>query len=384
MSLPFSQIRTTLLLALLFSFRLLGLFMILPVFSLYASSYQGNTLFLMGVAIGIYGLTQALFQLPFGFLSDRFGRKPLIVIGFLLFAIGSLIAGFTQHIYGLILGRALQGSGAIGSTLLAMTADLTSEKYRTQAMAIIGISIGASFSIAIMLGPWLAASHSISSIFFLSFIFALLGIILTFLLPSPHIQHPLGFLKKKYFKFLFEKKILAFNMSILCLHFILTANFIVIPILLLKQFHIEKSNQYLFYLPLLVFSAISMMIILRKSEKNSKNLRLFKITVAFLCLSQAGLTFLNFSFLFLFIHLFLFFTALNLLEAILPSLLSMYAPAEGRGTALGFYSTCQFIGIFLGGILGGYTYGQFSLMGVFLLGFIVNIFWLLSILKINK
>lgn len=374
---PFSEIRNTLLLASLFSFRLLGLFMILPVFAIYASEYQNTTPFLIGIAVGIYGLTQALCQLPLGYLSDRIGRKPILYIGLGLFALGSLIAGFAHQLMSIIIGRALQGSGAIGSTILAAASDLTSEQNRTKSMAIIGISIGATFSLAMILGPLIAAHYHLPGIFFLSLALALLGMIMTFMLPKmttanrTHAPFTLASLKRTL-----SPLILFLNLSILLLHAILTANFIAIPLVFLHQLTIPKAQQWIIYIPILILSALLMAPFVRKTEKQAQTFKLFRFALYALCLGQLGISLLHFSSITLFASLLLFFTAFNILEALLPSLISHFAPAETRGTAMGLYSTCQFLGIFLGGLLGGFFYGQFSTTGVFLLGFSFSLLWL--------
>lgn len=374
---PTSEIRTTFLLAALFSFRLLGLFMILPVFTLYAADYQHTTPFLIGLAIGIYGLTQGLLQFPFGFLSDRLGRKPVLYIGLLLFALGSLVAGLAHQIMGVILGRALQGAGAIGSTILATASDLTSERYRTKAMAIIGISIGATFSLAMIIGPVIANSFHLTGIFIASLLLALLGLFITYLLPNSTNLRKNTQPAWQHIKRTLSPLVLFFNLSIFLLHALLTANFIALPLVFLNYLHITKSQQWFVYIPILILSAVFMAPFIRKTEKQSQRLKLFRIALLLLCIAQLGVTFFYSSTISLFICLVLFFTAFNVLEALLPSLVSHAAPQEIRGTALGIYSTCQFLGIFLGGLVGGTLYGQFSVTGVFLLGLSITLLWLI-------
>lgn len=381
---PTQEIRHTLLLATLFAFRLLGLFMILPVFTLYASQYQQATPQLIGIAIGIYGLTQALLQLPFGSLSDRVGRKPIIYLGLLLFILGSLIAAFAHTISMVILGRALQGAGAIGSTLLATVADLTSPAHRTKAMAIMGIIIGASFSLALILGPIIAAHYNLSGIFFTCFFLGLIGLVMTTRLPTP--THHVRLIKTEQgLKPLLTQPLLFLNLSILLLHLLFTANFIALPIVLLDQLQISKAHQWSIYLPLLVASALLMTPFIRRSAQQSQRRHLFLYALVGLVIAQSFMTFFHQSIALLMMSLLLFFTVFNILEALLPSLVSHAAPAHARGTAMGIYSTSQFFGIFLGGSLGGLVYGQFSAMGVFLLSLSSAVLWLgLSLLFLRS
>ncbi len=371
---PSAEIRTTLLLAALFSFRLLGLFMILPVFTLYAGEYEHTTPLLIGTAIGIYGLTQALCQLPLGFFSDRFGRKPILLFGLSLFALGSLFAGLAHQISSVIVGRALQGAGAIGSTILATASDLTSEQHRPKAMALIGITIGVTFSLAMVLGPVIAAHYHLSGIFFVSLALALFGMLLTLRLPALPAYRTTSFWTQ--FKYTLTPTILFFDLSIFLLHTLLTANFIVIPLVLLNHLHIPKAQQWSVYIPVLVLSAIFMSFLLRKSNQPAQTKRIFRLAIYLLCLSQLGMTLFHHHLFALLISLLIFFTAFNLLEALLPALISQLAPPAARGTTLGIYSTCQFLGIFVGGFLGGLLYGQFSTIGVFLFGLVITLLWL--------
>lgn len=379
------ELHHTLMLASLFVFRLLGLFMILPVFSLYApAEYLGSTADRIGLAIGIYGLSQALLQLPFGLLSDHFGRKPILYLGLSLFALGSLLAAYAHSINLVILGRAIQGAGAIGSTVLASIADLTQAEHRVKAMAITGILIGASFSLAFILGPIVANHFQLRGIFLFCFFLALAGLFIVFRLP--HAAHPKPLWQPgQQLKRAFTPALLFLNVNILLLHFLFTANFIAIPLVLKQTFHIDKAQQSFLYLPILFLSALFMMPFIRKAHDGQKHYPLLRKSLFAMTFAQACLLLSSAHSIGFFTGLLIFFTAFNVLEALLPSLVSQEAESSTRGTALGIYSSSQFFGIFLGGSFGGYVYGQFSTMGVLLLGFVSLLIWsLLASYKANK
>src|ERR1043166_3844458 len=255
------EYRTTFALAAIFGLRMMGLFMVLPVLSVYAQNLQSYTPTLLGIALGIYGLSQAILQIPFGYLSDRFGRKPIITVGLLIFALGSIIAALSESMYGIILGRLLQGAGAIGSTLIAMVADLTSEENRTRAMAIIGITIGITFSLGMILGPILASYTSVQGLFWLSSGLGLWAlIILHTLVPTPASnQKPMQTnpMRNVFKSVLTHPELLRLDLGILMQHAILTALFVVTPIVLTNHLSLDTSQHWHIYLPILIFSSIS-------------------------------------------------------------------------------------------------------------------------------
>jgi predicted MFS family arabinose efflux permease len=367
-------------LALLFSFRMLGLFLILPVFSLYAQTLLHSTPALIGIALGVYGLTQAIFQMPLAILSDKFGRKPIIVTGLLLFAFGSIVAAVSHTIEGVIIGRALQGTGAIGSTILAYAADLTREEYRTKAMAIIGMTIGFSFSLAMALSPLMNSWIGVSGIFWLTASLAILGLFLLFKgisTPTANRMHSENVLTpKQLWLVLRQPALLRLDFSIFSIHAILTAIFIVVPIMLKNFTGIPLNKQWIIYLPVIVLSFIAMFPFIILAEKKQQMKRVFVGAVICLFIAQIMIfTGQSYEWMIAF-GLFIFFTAFTLLEALLPSLISKIAPPSHKGTAIGFYSTCQFLGIFVGGVLGGWFYGQYQVLGVFIFCGILTLIWL--------
>ncbi len=382
-----TELRSVITLALIMTLRMLGLFMVLPVFSLYAEKLTGATPLLMGIAIGIYGLSQAIFQIPFGAWSDRFGRKPLILIGLVIFALGSLIAANADSIFIMILGRTLQGVGAIGSTILATIADLTREEQRTKAMAIAGISIGFSFLFAILLGPILTAWLNVSGLFYLAVILSVLAIFILFLfVPAPPRSQSARTLTATrlnkntiapVFNLLLIPELARLNIGIFILHAIFTANFVVLPILLYQMAALPTSHQWLIYLPTLLIAFLMSFIGMIRAEKNQSVKFYFLGSIAVILLSQLLFLLTPHTFTLIFINMSLFFTGFSLLEALLPSLISRTAPTNARGTALGIYSCLQFLGIFAGGVLGGWLYGRFSFSGVYFLCVVLVFFWII-------
>ncbi|PHS71639.1 MAG: MFS transporter [Methylophaga sp.] len=371
----------------IFALRMLGLFMILPVFSLAADQYSGATPMLIGLAIGAYGLTQALLQIPFGMLSDRIGRKPVITIGLLLFAAGSIVAASADSIYIVIAGRLLQGSGAIAAAIMALTADLTRDEHRTKAMASIGISIGLSFSVALAAGAALENWIGLSGIFWATALLSLVGIaVLHLWVPSPTrcVNHrDVEPVPQQFLNVFRNADIMRMVFSIMILHMLLTASFFALPIALFEQAGLAKSQHGLIYLPVLIAAFISMVPFILIAEKRRKMKPVFIGAVIVLGLAQIGWSVLSSSLVGLLICLWLFFTAFNILEASLPSLMSKLSPLNNKGTAMGIYSSAQFIGAFIGGISGGLIYSQFGVSGVFIFGSILTLVWLLFILPMK-
>ena len=364
----------------IFALRMLGLFLILPVFALYAERLPGVTPMLVGLAIGVYGLTQALFQIPFGMLSDRFGRKPLIVIGLLIFAVGSVVAASAHDIHGIIIGRALQGSGAIAAVVMALAADLSREQRRLRMMAIIGMSIGVAFAISLILGPLINRWIGVPGIFWLTALLALVGIAMTlFVVPNPQkIQfHRDAEVEPAQFgKVLKDRELLRLDFGIFALHMSLTALFLAYPLALRDQ-GLASDHHWQVYLPVMLVAMFTMVpfVIMAESKHRMKSVFLGGI-VALGCASL-GLYHYYTSLYGLVVALWLFFVAFNLLEATLPSLIAKIAPSERKGTAMGVYSTSQFLGAFTGGVLGGWMHTHFGNQGVFLLGVGVALIWLL-------
>jgi MFS family permease len=369
-------------LAAVFSVRLLGLFMIYPVFATYARNLSGATPYLIGEALGIYGLSQGLLQIPFGLLSDRVGRKVMIVLGLLLFAAGSAVAAVSTSIGGVIVGRALQGSGAVGAVILALVADLTDEENRTKAMALVGITIGLSFMIALVAGPIVATFIGVSGIFWLMVGLALAGIAITeFVVPNPpriRVHRDAEAVPALIGAVLRDKELLRLDFGIFALHAMLTASFLVVPGLLSATLNLPVRNQWLVYLPVLVVSVGVMLPAIIVAEKHRRMKGVFVGAVAALALSQVMLYFAAANLFALLAALVVFFSAFNVMEASLPSLITKAAPAEAKGTAMGLYSSAQFLGIFIGGLVGGWAHQVGGSDGVFLLTAVIALVWLVA------
>ncbi|MFN3234713.1 MAG: MFS transporter [Gammaproteobacteria bacterium] len=380
--------RATYALAGIFSFRMLGLFMILPVFALYAQNLAHSTPFLIGLALGIYGLTQACFQIPFGMLSDRIGRKPIIVAGLIIFALGSLVAALSHGIIGVIIGRALQGAGAIGSTTMALLADLTHEEHRSKSMAIVGMTIGFSFTVAIIIGPILSQLIGVTGIFYLTSVLAFSGIaLLYFIVPTParlSFHQDTEPMLSKLPSVLKNKELLRLNFGIFTLHTLLTANFVVLPIVFLKHASLEESQQWLIYLPALLLAFLFSLPMIVAAEVRRKIKSVFVSCILILALTTLGFWFFQFSTFGLLVMLWLFFTAFTVQEALLPSLISKIAPAGSKGTAMGVYSTSQFLGIFVGGLVAGWLFQHFFITDIFLFSFVFAMLWFVVAVNMAK
>lgn len=372
--------RTVATLAGVFSLRLFGLFLILPVFVLYAEELEGNTPFLMGVALGAYGLTQALFQIPYGLASDRFGRKPMIAIGLLVFAAGSIVAAMSDSILGVIVGRALQGAGAIAAVVIALVADLTREDQRTKAMALIGVTIGMTFLASLILGPLLNGWIGVKGIFWLTGVLAVLGIVVSVYWVPTHVgggrHRDVQPVPAQFLCVLKDAGLLRLDLGIFVLHFVLTAMFVVVPLALVHEAGLAADLHWRIYLPVLLLSVVAMIPLLFLSARRRLMRWVFAIGVAMLLAAQ-GVFYLGYqSLAWLAFALWAFFVGFNLLEALLPSLVSRMAPVDSKGTAIGVYNSFEFFGVFLGGTLGGYVRGAYGLNAVFILSGVVLAVWL--------
>ncbi|HEX9802402.1 MAG TPA: MFS transporter [Gammaproteobacteria bacterium] len=382
-----SERRAAVSLAAIFSIRMLGLFMILPVFALYAEELEGVTSTQVGMAIGAYGLTQALLQLPFGMLSDRIGRKPVIAAGLLIFAIGSVVAALATTIEGVILGRALQGSGAVAAAVMALAADLTREDHRTKAMALIGISIGLSFVVAMVAGPLLNHWIGVPGIFALTAVLALGSIGLLYLaVPTPErttFHRDAEAEPAQFGRVLRDGQLLRLDFGILVLHLVLTASFVVLP-LSLRDSGFLPAQHWQLYLPVMVAAMALAVPFIIIAEKRRRMKQVFSGAVAVLLLSLLALVWGHNHFWAIALLLLSFFTAFSLLEATLPSLVSKVAPAQSKGTAMGVYTSSQFIGAFLGGASGGLIHDMFGNGGVFLFCSALAALWLLAALSMRE
>lgn len=371
----------------IYAFRMLGLFMILPVFALYADDFPGATPLLMGLALGVYGLTQAVLQIPFGMWSDRIGRKPVIFIGLLIFAAGSLIAGSATSIEGIIVGRAIQGGGAIAAALMALAADLSREEHRTKMMALIGVSIGASFALSMVLGPTVNELVGISGIFYGTAVMAFVGIvILYFLVPNPvhsHFHRDAEVETQSLLSVLKNTQLLRLDLGILSLHFVLMSLFLVLPLVLLNEHDVIASDHWKIYLPVFAVSLIIMVPFIIIAERKQAMKPVF--IGAIVSLIVATVIFITSEMFWLMVlALIIFFAGFNLLEASLPSLITKTAPATQKGTAMGMYSSSQFLGAFAGGAVGGFAHQTWGIQGVYMTVLVILSIWLLLAVTMKK
>ncbi len=361
--------RSAISLSLVFALRMLGLFMIMPVFAIYGQHLNGYSPLWVGFAIGAYGLTQALLQIPAGMLSDRIGRRPVIFIGLLLFAAGSLVAAYSQSIYGVTLGRALQGTGAIASVVLALAADVTREEQRSKVMAMLGVSIGMAFAVALVAGPILASWFGLQGLFLLTAAGALGGIaIVHFFVPRVLSKAPRGetiAIPALLGKLLKEPQLLRLNIGIFILHMTLSAMFVALP-LQLQTMHLDANLHWQFYLPALLISVMFMIPMLILSARKNMHKQCYLFAILLMAGSLLAMTQAAQSLSIMFICLLLYFTAFNFLEASLPAFISIFSPAGTKGSAMGIYSSYQFLGAFGGGILGGLSYKMVGSSGLFL------------------
>ena len=311
---------------------------------------RGATPYLIGEALGIYGLSQGLLQIPFGLLSDKIGRKVMIVLGLILFAAGSAVAALSTSIDGVIIGRALQGAGAVGSVILALVADLTAEENRTKAMALVGVTIGGSFMIALVAGPIVASFVGVAGIFWLMVALALVGIAITqFVVPSPprlRVHRDAEAVPAMIGAVLRDRELLRLDFGIFALHAMLTASFLVVPGLLRGTLDVPVGKQWMVYLPVLLLSVVVMVPAIVVAEKYRRMKGVFVGAVAALFASQLMLYVGAGNLYVLLAALLVFFSAFNVMEASLPSLITKAAPADAKGTAMGLYSSLQFLGIF--------------------------------------
>jgi len=386
------EIRTALSLAAVFAARMLGLFMILPVLPLLATELKYSTPFLIGLCIGIYGLTQALLQIPLGLLSDKIGRKPIIISGLVVFFLGSVLAASTDNIYVIIAARAIQGSGAIAATTMALAADLSREDQRAKMMAFIGMSIGLAFVVAMIIGPLIADFAGLSGIFWVTAILAIIGILLvTFVVPTPKItktHRDAGIISAYIKPVLTESTLLRMNLSVFLLHLLMTANFTVLPLLFRDHLNIASVDHWKIYLPVLVVSLIFSLPMIIVSEKFRKIKLMFIVAVTLLVFSQAILSLnpsaVQFNFYPLIFAFLLFFIGFNFLEAVQPSLVAKYSDVSTKGTAMGVYSSAQFLGIFVGGSVGGLIMQHYGISGVFTFGAIIALLFLAVAISLPK
>ncbi len=361
--------RSSMTLASIYGLRMLGLFLILPVFAIYAHGLPGGRdRFMVGLALGIYGLTQAALQIPFGLASDRFGRKPVMMLGLLIFAAGSFVAGVAHSIDGIILGRAIQGAGAISAAISAMIADSTRDHNRTKAMAMVGMTIGMSFLVSLIAGPVLYHLIGVPGMFVLTGVLAVIAIaVIKWVVPDVPMSGPAeetgaGASRES----VLTPALLRLHFSIFVVNFAQVAIFVVVPVALVHHAGIPLQHHWMVYLPVTVGSFVVAIPGIIWAESRGHMRAVLRGGVALMGLSMLALAFGYRSAVPLIGELFLFFVAFNLMEALLPSLVSRVAPAARKGLAMGVYNTAQSLGLFAGGALGGWLAKMWAAEGVFL------------------
>ncbi|MFO1345363.1 MAG: MFS transporter [Rhodocyclaceae bacterium] len=365
-------------LAAIFALRMLGLFLILPVFAVHAQGIPGGSdLTLVGIAIGAYGLTQSMLQIAFGAASDRFGRKRVIIIGLVIFAIGSFVAALAPDIYWVIAGRILQGAGAISAAVTALAADLTREQHRTKVMAMIGSSIGLVFALSLVLAPVLYRAIGMGGLFGMTGALAMAAILLVLYVvpepppPAPHDDGPVPFSK-----IAFDPQLLRLNFGIFTLHLAQMAMFVVIPLALVNAAGLVLADHWKVYLPALMLSFVLMVPAIIVAEKKNKTKPVFNGAILLILLTQLGFGVFGEGLWSLSFFLFLFFVGFNILEASLPSMISRIAPPQSKGLALGIYNTTQAFGLAAGGALGGFLAQRFGADAVFAVCGLLTLVWL--------
>jgi len=379
--------RAALTLSSVFALRMLGLFMLLPVFSLVGQTLKGYTPALIGLAIGAYGLTQAVLQIPFGWLSDRFGRKPIILFGLILFIIGSLVAAMSEHIYGVIAGRLLQGCGAIASAIMALAADLSRDQQRTKIMASIGMSIGAAFALAMIVGPSLTSWIGLQGIFLVIAGLAVIAmLVIYFLTPNPEAQ----FVQRdaiashgQFSRIFKDGQLMRLNFGIFTLHFLLTSFFVAFPNRL-AGLGVDLAEHSWIYLLTMVVAVVLMLPLIILAEKKRQHARVMLAGVLLIAAVQLSFGMSHFPLVLVIVAMVLYFTGFNLMEALLPSMISRIAPLSGKGTALGVYSTSQFAGAFLGGPIAGLVIQYYSMDGVYIVGAFMAMLWAILLLGLKN
>ena len=375
-------------LAMVYSLNLLGMFLLLPVMVVYATKLDGGNVALAGFAFGCYGLMRLLMQLPLGMLSDSIGRKKIIYMGLSLVMIGSIVCAIATNIEILILGRFIQGSGAVGAVVTALVADVTSEENRTKVMAIIGAAIGVSFSVSLVISPLLAEFIGVNGIFYIIGVMSLLSMfIVAKMVPNPvkinqHKEKRLNLSKLR--EVVKNTQLLRLNFGIFSLHFTQMSLFVALPLFLIDKVNLDKFHQWYIYLPAVLIGFILMVPFIMYAEKRGRLKQVMIIAISFVLITQILLMF-GFTNIFVIIAtLSLYFIGFNILEASLPSLISKITTIDSKGTALGLHSTCQSLGLFLGASVGGYLYQNYGMHFVYLECCIVLGIWLFFALSMQQ
>jgi len=383
-----AETRATLSLASIYGLRMFGMFLILPIFAIYASTLPGKpSSFMVGLALGAYGLTQALLQLPFGMASDKYGRKPMIYLGLAIFAVGSLVAALAGSIEGIVIGRALQGAGAVSAVVTALVADLTRDEHRTKAMATIGVTIGVAFSVSLVGGPILNQWIGVPGIFALTGVLTLAAIaVVRFVVPDPvhsHYHSDASATPARLKDVLKNKQLLRLNYGIFALHAAQMAMFVVVPFAIVSASGMHENQHWQVYLPIVLASFVLMVPAIIYAEKQSQMKRVFVIAIAMMLVAQLMFSVSINYFWGIVASLTVYFVAFNVLEASLPSLISKIAPAAAKGTAMGVYNTAQSLGVFVGGALGGYLSHVYGFASVFVFCGMMMLLWLLLALSMQ-
>ncbi|MEO7405196.1 MAG: MFS transporter [Burkholderiales bacterium] len=383
------ELRASTSLASLFALRMLGLFLILPVFAIHASGVPGgDNHTLVGIALGIYGITQGLLQIPFGMASDRFGRKRVIVFGLVIFVIGSFVAAASSDLYVTILGRALQGAGAISAAVVAMIADLTREQHRTKAMALVGASIGLTFALSLVLAPMLYALIGMGGIFALTGVLAIGGILITLFVVPHETAHAENTGREVRAGTLSEvlrnPELLRLNVGVFALHAMHLALFVVVPLALVEQAGLPIAEHWKLYLPVVLISFALMMPPIMAAERRGKTKAVFLAAIVAMVLVLAGFAWGGHGTYRMAGLLLVFFVAFNILEATMPSLVTKLAPASARGTAIGVFNTTQALGYGVGGAGGGWVMQHYGANGVFVFGIALVALWLVIALPMRS
>ena len=382
------ELRASLSLASIYALRMLGMFLILPIFAIYAETLPGGASHLMiGLALGAYGLTQAIFQLPFGMASDRYGRKRVIYLGLLLFAIGSVVAAMAHDIVWVMIGRSIQGAGAVSAAVTALVADLTSEEHRTKAMAMIGGTIGVTFAFSLVAGPALNQWIGVPGIFAMTGVLALLAIVVVkFVVPDPRVSRfhsDAEATPAKLGGVLANKELLRLNFGIFALHAAQMAMFVVVPFALKKSGNLDENHHWQVYLPIMLTAFALMVPAIIYGEKKAQLKRVFVSSIALMLGAQLLFAFSIQNFWGIVASLMAYFIAFNVLEASLPSIISKIAPAASKGTAIGVYNTSQSLGVFVGGAVGGWLSHAYGYASVFVFCSVLMAMWLLFALNMK-
>lgn len=382
------EVRATIGLSLVFAFRMLGMFMVLPVMAIYGQSLQDATPILIGLAVGAYGYTQAVLQIPLGMLSDRVGRLPIILIGLLLFFIGSVVAAMSGSIWGVLFGRVLQGMGAISAAVMALLSDLTREQNRTKAMASIGMSIGASFAVAIIMGPILANNFGLHGLFWFIAAMAASGFLLmVFVVPKPDqrlVRRDAAIAKADFLPTLKDLDLFRLDFSIAAVHMVMMANFLALPMILLNDVGLPKNQHWWVYLIAFIGSAFGMIPMIIFGEKKRKLKQVLIASVFILLMCSLFFLFDHSSVWALLIGILVFFIAFNTIEAILPSMISKVAKAGAKGTAMGIFSTSQFLGAGIGASASGILIKFGGVSATFIGSIVICVIWLAILLRMKE